>query len=437
MIDGGWSLGWNGALAGLMHIVNHWSWSAALFQFCFLYPLFMSGLWMVGSLFYWLRYERTHCLPGHPPPLPRTPKVALVVPCFNEEDNAEETVLNLLAHDYPNFEVIAINDCSKDRTGEILDALARQHPKLRVLHHARNQGKAVGLTSAALATDAEFLLCIDGDALLDQHAARWMVWHFLHSPRVGAVTGNPRLRTRASMLGRIQVGEFSSIVGLIKRAQRTYGRLFSVSGVCVMFRKAALTDVGFWSRETLTEDIDISWKLQLRHWDVRFEPAATCWILMPETLRGLWSQRLRWATGGAQAVIKYSHIWKDWRQRRMWPIYFEYALSLTWAYAMTSVCLLWLAHFVVPLPAAIQVETMVPGWTGLLIATACLMQALLAMSLDARYDHRLWRHYCFVIWYPLAYWLMGMLTTVVAFPRALKRGAGQRGLWVSPDRGLR
>jgi len=204
-----------------------------------------------------------------------------------------------------------------------------------------------------------------------------------------------------------------------------------------MFRKAALTDVGFWSRETLTEDIDISWKLQLRHWDVRFEPAATCWILMPETLRGLWSQRLRWATGGAQAVIKYSYIWRHWRQRRMWPIYFEYALSLTWAYAMTSVCLLWLAHFVVTLPPSIRVDTMVPGWTGLLIATACLMQALLAMSLDARYDHRLWRHYFFVIWYPLAYWLMGMLTTVVAFPRALKRGAGQRGLWVSPDRGLR
>ncbi|HAT38969.1 MAG TPA: hypothetical protein DCW35_02215 [Polynucleobacter sp.] len=42
--------------------------------------------------------------------------------------------------------------------------------------------------------------------------------------------------------------------------------------------------------------MDISWKLQLRHWEVRFEPAATCWILMSETLKGLWSQRLRWAT---------------------------------------------------------------------------------------------------------------------------------------------
>lgn len=45
----------------------------------------------------------------------------------------------------------------------------------------------------------------------------------------------------------------------------------------------------------ITEDIDISWKLQLRHWDIFFEPRALCWILMPETLKGLWKQRLRWA----------------------------------------------------------------------------------------------------------------------------------------------
>ncbi len=50
----------------------------------------------------------------------------------------------------------------------------------------------------------------------------------------------------------------------------------------------------------ITEDIDISWKLQLKHWSVFFEPRGLCWILMPETLRGLWKQRLRWAQGGAE-----------------------------------------------------------------------------------------------------------------------------------------
>lgn len=407
-----------------------------LFQFCFLYPLFMSWLWMTGALFHWLTFEREHSRPARPPELALYPKVALVVPCFNEEDNVEETVLNLLAHDYPDFEVIAINDCSRDRTGAILDRLAREHPRLRVLHHSVNQGKAVALTTAARLTDAQFLLGIDGDALLDHLAARWMVWHFLLNPRQGAITGNPRLRNRASLLGRIQVGEFSSIVGIIKRAQMTYGRLFSVSGVCTMFRRQALIEVGYWSSETLTEDIDISWKLQLWRWDVDFEPAATCWILMPETLKGLWSQRLRWATGGAQAILKYRGIWLTWRHWDMWPIYLEYLASLVWAYAMALVMLLWCAGWLIPLPPALAVESILPGWTGLMIAATCLVQSALAMLLDARYDHRLWRNHVDIIWYPLAYWMIGMTTTMVAFPRALLRGRQERGRWVSPDRGL-
>jgi biofilm PGA synthesis N-glycosyltransferase PgaC len=406
-----------------------------LFSFCFLYPLFMSWLWMTGAVFHWLNTERRHSRPGHPPTLYTYPKVALVVPCFNEEDNVEETVLNLLAHDYPNFEVIAVNDCSRDGTGVILERLARQHPRLRVLHHASNQGKAVALSTAAQLTDAPFLMCIDGDALLDHLAARWMVWHFLQHERQGAITGNPRLRGRASLLGRIQVGEFSSIVGVIKRAQMAYGRLFSVSGVCTMFRREALCDVGFWSSETLTEDIDISWKLQLSGWDVDFEPAATCWILMPETLKGLWSQRLRWATGGAQAILKYRGIWRSWRHWDMWPIYLEYLASLVWAYAMATVVLLWFLGWWLPLPPELSVSSLLPGWTGLMIATTCLVQSALAMMLDARYDHRLRRHLFEIIWYPFAYWTIGMLTTMVAFPKAMARGH-KRGRWVSPDRGL-
>ena len=95
-------------------------------------------------------------------------------------------------------------------------------------------------------------MCIDGDAILDPDSIPWLLKHFETGPRLGAVTGNPRIRTRSTLLGRLQVGEFSSIVGLIKRTQRIYGRLFTVSGVVVMFRRRALLDVGFWSPEMLT-----------------------------------------------------------------------------------------------------------------------------------------------------------------------------------------
>lgn len=83
-------------------------------------------------------------------------------------------------------------------------------------------------------------MCIDGDALLDRDAAAYIVEPMLYNPRVGAVTGNPRIRTRSTLVGKIQVGEYSSIIGLIKRTQRIYGNVFTVSGVIAAFRRSAL-----------------------------------------------------------------------------------------------------------------------------------------------------------------------------------------------------
>ncbi len=156
----------------------------------------------------------------------------------------------------------------------MLQQLAQEEPRLRVIHLAANQGKAVALKAGAAAARGDLLVCIDGDALLDRDTAAWLVAPLIHYPHVGAVTGNPRIRTRSTLIGRIQVGEFSSIIGLIKRTQRIYGRVFTVSGVIAAFRRQALADVGYWSPDMITEDIDISWKLQLRHWDIFFRAAS-------------------------------------------------------------------------------------------------------------------------------------------------------------------
>lgn len=341
-------------------------WSHAL-KFVFYYPLFMSYLWMIGAIiFYWK--ERKAPPYDQPAPLESYPKVAVLIPCFNEGDNAEETITHALKLDYPHFEVIAINDGSSDNTGEVLDRLAEQHEKLRVVHLAQNQGKAMGLQAGSLMTDAEFLIGIDGDALLDPHAAKWMVRHFLQNPTVAAVTGNPRIRTRSTLLGRIQVGEFSSIVGMIKRAQRTFGRLFTVSGVITAFRKSAVHQVDYWSPNMLTEDIDITWKLQRAGWDIRFEPNALVWILMPETLNGLWKQRLRWAMGGAQVLIKNIDVFTKPKLNFLWPLMFELCLTLVWSYLMLAMALLWLVHFILPVPAlAVVSSPFLPYGSGILL----------------------------------------------------------------------
>lgn len=404
--------------------------------YAFYYPLFMAYLWMVGALHYYRHYERRDP-PLHQPPALDYPPLTVVVPCFNEEDHVRETLRHALALDYPEFEVIAVNDGSRDRTGAILEQLAAQQPRLRVVHQARNQGKAVALNTALLLARHEYLLCIDGDALLDPHAGRWLMRHFQMGARVGAVTGNPRIRNRSTVLGRLQVGEFSAIIGLIKRAQRTYGRLFTASGVITLFRRSAVHQVGGWSGDMLTEDIDISWKLQLQHWDVRFEPRALVWILMPETLAGLWKQRLRWAQGGVQVLLRYAGSLQSWRQRRMWPVYVEYVLSVLWSYLMCFVIAYWLAGLLLPQWVDPIASPLVPHWHGLVLGTTCLLQFAVSKTLDRRYDRQLLRNYLWMIWYPLAFWLLNVATTVVALPRALARRRGKRARWVSPDRGVK
>ncbi len=406
--------------------------------YIFYYPLFMSTLWMVGAIYFYFKNERAiqaDLIPklreGE-----RWEGVSILIPCFNEGQNAIETITYALNVEYPDFEVIAINDGSKDDTLEILVELARTNPKLKVVNLAENQGKALALQAGALLAKHDYLLCIDGDALLDPYCVHWMVKHFIRYPQVAAVTGNPRIRNRTSLLGRIQVGEFSSIVGMIKRAQRSFGRLFTVSGVITGFRKSAVHEVGYWSPDMLTEDIDITWKLQRNGWDVRFEPKALVWILMPETIQGLWKQRLRWAMGGAQVMLKNFKVLFAARQTHLWGLMIELLLSTLWAYTMVLVCVVWLLGLFFPLGyLSPESSPILPDGSSMFLIGACLLQFAVSRWLDGHYDHGLGRNYFWMIWYPFVYWFINLATAVVALPKVLF-GARKRARWVSPDRGV-
>lgn len=408
-----------------------------LLAFAFYYPVVMSFFWMVGGVYYYLRRER-HSPPRHQPPaMDAYPLASILVPCHNESENVDETIHALLHQRYPDFEIIAINDGSSDGTGLRLDALAAQHARVRVIHLDRNVGKANALRMGALAARSEYLVCIDGDALLDEYATHWMIWHLRSGPRVGAVTGNPRIRNRSTLLGKLQVGEFSSIIGMIKRAQRVYGRLFTVSGVISAFRKTALHRVGYWSNDMVTEDIDISWRLQMDHWDIRYEPNALCYILMPETLRGLWRQRLRWAQGGVEVLLRHGLRLLEWRGRRMWGVVVEYLVSVAWALTMLVIIVLWLLGQFIVMPAGLHVGGLVPRWHGVVLAMVCLLQFAISLMIDRRYEPKSGRNYYWMIWYPAVYWLLSLSTTLAALPKTLFKRRGQLAVWISPDRGYR
>ena len=412
--------------------------SGALAVFCFGYPFVMAWYWMAGGLLFRLMRERHEPLPGAPPTLSDYPLVSILLPCHNEQDQAEETFAALAALQYPHWEVVAINDGSTDRTAEMLDNLARRMPQLRVVHLAQNRGKSTALNVGALAARGEILVGIDGDALLDPHALTWFVRRFQAEAKLGGLTGNPRIRNRATLLGRLQVGEFSSVVGLIKRAQTIYGTVFTVSGVICAFRKRALADAGWWSPGALTDDVEVTWRLQLAGWHVAFEPKALCWILMPETLRGLWRQRLRWAEGGMQSVLAATPVMLRRGAWRLLPIWANFMLSVAWAYAMLLGLVLGLVSALFPqwLGEPLGFSAM-PQWWGTVLALTYLLQSAISVAVDSRFEKGIARSLFWVIWYPLVFWLLQTFTAVLGLPRALRRSERAGGTWVSPDRGVR
>lgn len=405
---------------------------ALIANYLFFFPLVMSLVWTTGALYTWFRYERHTPRHDSPPDASHLPPVSIIIPCFNEAAHVVETIRCALAIRHPDFEVIAVDDGSTDGTGVILDSLAATSWRLRVVHQPFNQGKAVGLKAGALEAMHEILICIDGDARIDPHAPTWIAAAFAADQGLGAVTGNPRIANRSTLLGRMQVGEFSAMIGIIKRAQLLLKRLFTVSGVIAAFRKSAVQQVDYWTLDALTEDIDMTWKLQRAGWRATFEPHALVWILTPETLHGLWRQRLRWAMGGAQVMRKNIDIF--WRQRSygMRLLMLEMIASVTWCYLLAISSLVWLIrHFV-------MAEQLFPlAASGLILGVCCVLQFTAGAIIDRRYDERVMRDLVWSIWYPLAFWLLQFATTIVAYPLVLMRRQGTPATWVSPDRGLR
>jgi len=403
-------------------------------DFVYLYPLLMSFVWVIGSLIFYWRLERGS---NNLPAIKEFPFFSVLIPCHNEEAQIHNTVVQLLELDYPKYEIIAIDDGSTDKTASIIHELSEKHEQVRAAYLKENQGKAAALNIGCLIAKADLILTIDADALLDPKALKWIAWHFIKFPRVGAVTGNPRVLNRTTLLAKIQTGEYSTIIGLIKRTQRILGKVLTVSGAIAAFRRQALVSVGFLDTDMVTEDIDITWKLEKHFWDVRYEPRSICWILVPETLKGLWRQRLRWSQGGVEVLRKHIDIWQDWRQRRLWPIYVEYVFSIVWAYTFWTLVILWALTEIFTLTLPVRLAPPIPpSWAGSILALACVIQFVVSLFVDHIYEKRLVRYLFWVIWYPFMYWMISSLTVLVGAPKALLKKKGTRAVWQSPDRGI-
>jgi biofilm PGA synthesis N-glycosyltransferase PgaC len=408
-------------------VVAHPAYIAAM-VFLGSYPIATSLYWSVAGSLYNRRRER----PQDPFfDVAERPFVSVIVAARDEEAVIEETLTGLLELDWPRLEVLVVDDASSDGTQQILRPYA-EAGLIRLVRKEVNEGKAMALNDALPLVRGEFILVVDADGRPRPDVLRWMIPHFVRCPRVAAVTGNPRVANPSTLLARLQALEFSATVSVLRRAQATWGRLMTFSGICTAFRLSAVESVGRFPPEMATEDIALAWELQRAHYDIRYEPRAVFAMQVPATLGGWWRQRSRWARGLAQVLRRHAGIFRDHRQRRQWPVYAEAALSILWATTLIVAVIVWVAAYAVG--TLNYGANPVPNFWGMLIAAVGMVQILFGLTWDARYDPAIRRSFWWIPLYPLLYWMLAALVTVWATPRGLFRRPSGTVTWSNPRR---
>jgi poly-beta-1,6-N-acetyl-D-glucosamine synthase len=390
------------------------------------YPIVTGVMWTLTSLIFYGRNERTSLELDEEA---YAPFVSVVVAAYHEEAVIDGTLESLLMLDYPAYEVIVVDDGSRDRTAQIVRRRMAHDPRLRLIEKRVNEGKAMALNDAIPVTRGEIVVIVDADIRPRPDVLRHLVPHF-RSGRVAAVAGNPQVTNTRSLLAKVQATEFASIVSVLRRAQRVWGRILTVSGAICAFRKSAMVDVDLFDPDKVTEDIALTWKLQRRFYDVRYEPRAVVAMQVPETFPALWRQRKRWAKGLAQVLRSNASMMVDWRTRRLWPVFIEAVCSVLWAYLAVGMIGFWALSYAAglkPLGA-----NPVPNFWGMVIATVALAQLGVGIWLDRHYNRGVGRFYLWAAMYPLFYWLVMLLVTVSATPAALLRPAARTSHWRTP-----
>ncbi|MFC3206421.1 glycosyltransferase family 2 protein [Aquamicrobium soli] len=277
------------------------------------------------------------------------PPIALIVPAYNEELNVVVSVHSMLALEYPNYEVIVVNDGSKDGTLERLteafelvkferpyeEVLA--HEPIRGLYASRrtdrlfvidkvNGGKADAQNAGINVSRAPIFCVIDGDSILEPDALMRAAQPFIDDPeRTVAVGGTIRIangsridggrvtevRLPRKMLPLYQIVEYLRAFLMARLAWSRINTLMLVSGAFGVFRRAEVVAAGGVTKGSIGEDLDLIIKLHRhmmdsgRDYRIQFVPEPVCWTEAPETLGVLARQRARWQRGALECFFRY------------------------------------------------------------------------------------------------------------------------------------
>ncbi len=263
------------------------------------------------------------------------PAVTIVVPAHNEEKVIERCVEALLEIDYPSKEIIVVDDGSTDRTHEL--ALQYKKKGVEVLHRPKAGGKSVALNTGILFSRGEIIVTCDADSLISRQALRIVIQRF-EDPMVNAVAGNVEVLNRTNFLTKIQALEYIANENIYRRVFDIFGVVPVVPGPLAAFRKSILKEIGFYDKDTLTEDFDVTVKVLKTGKVVQALSEAHVYTEAPATWRDFYKQRLRWDRGTFQTLSKHRNVFLSSR--------FGFVHTLTFPYVLLSMLFIPLASII-------------------------------------------------------------------------------------------
>ena len=291
------------------------------------------------------------------------PFISIIVPVFNEGIVLRLSIESLLDIDYPNYEIIIVNDGSTDNTAFVGESLVGNQKgknglvKISLINKP-NGGKAKALNAGIQYSEAQFVLCMDGDSQLSPNTLRMAVRHFI-DPAVGAVAGNVKVQNRKKILTDLQALEYLEGLNMARSAQGFIQMVNIIPGPIGLFRKTALREAGFYSSDTFAEDADVTLKILAHGWRIIYEPNAIAYTEAPVTIYQLLKQRYRWTRGILQAIRKHKRylfnptvnfnnsliMWSMFYEALVWPamnIFVNlYFITVAIFYGLSSFIFLW------------------------------------------------------------------------------------------------
>jgi cellulose synthase/poly-beta-1,6-N-acetylglucosamine synthase-like glycosyltransferase len=274
------------------------------------------GLHRYFIVYLFHRHKKDQLLPKEQ--FTELPKVTVQLPIFNELYVVERLLQAVSRLDYPKDKLeIQMLDDSTDETQAVAKAevekLVRAGFNAKYLHRTDRTGFKAGALDAGLrVAEGEYIFILDADFLPTPDILQKTI-HYFTDPGVGMIqTRWGHINVNYSLLTRVQAMFLDGHLLLEQTARSRSGRFFNFNGTAGVWRKSTIIDAGGWEHDTLTEDLDLSYRAQLKGWRFKFLPFLVTPAELPVDMNGFKSQQHRWTKGSVQTCKKIlPRIWKS------------------------------------------------------------------------------------------------------------------------------